>query len=142
MIPTYDKAKEQHDLLDFETAQNIYSKMITGINLSDSEFKEYWDDFITGCIEYSNFRSLWMTLSREEKNNSDFDKRRTDIHNGLITKLNVVKRYLESENKDSSFLEKIKENHNRIGDFDKNEDRKRIGDFANYIAYVYAVNAR
>ena len=142
MIPTYDKAKEQHDLLDFETAQNIYSKMITGINLSDSEFKEYWDDFITWCIEYSNFKILWMTLSREEKNNSDFDKRRTDIHNGLITKLNVVKRYLESENKDSSFLEKIKENHNRIGDFDKNEDRKRIGDFANYIAYVYAVNAR
>ncbi|QIH77561.1 hypothetical protein GTN30_02680 [Macrococcoides canis] len=130
MIPTYDKAKEQHDLLDFETAHNIYSKMITGINLSDSEFKEYWDDFITGCIEYSNFRSLWLTLSREEKNNSDFDKRRTDIHNGLITKLNVVKRYLDNEGKNTNWFDEI------------TQERKRIGDFANYIAYIYAVNSR
>lgn len=130
MIPTYDKAKEQHDLLDFETAQNIYSKMITGINLSDSEFKEYWDEFITGCIEYSNFRSLWLTLSREEKNNSDFDKRRTDTHNGLITKLNVVKRYLDNEGKNTNWFDEI------------TQERKRIGDFANYIAYIYAVNSR
>lgn len=130
MIPTYDKAKEQHDLLDFETAHNIYSKMITGINLSDSEFKEYWDDFITGCIEYSNFRSLWLTLSREEKNNSDFDKRRTDTHNGLITKLNVVKRYLDNEGKNTNWFDEI------------TQERKRIGDFANYIAYVYGLSSR
>ncbi|MGK0576014.1 hypothetical protein [Macrococcus capreoli] len=130
MIPTYDKAKEQHDLLDFETAQNIYSKMITGINLSDSEFKEYWDDFINGCIEYSNFRSLWLTISREEKNNQDLDAKRTSTHNELIRSLNVIMRYLQQESKDTSWYDEITEN------------RKRIGDFANYIAYIYAVNSR
>ncbi|MFC6292266.1 hypothetical protein BHU61_00395 [Macrococcus epidermidis] len=130
MIPTYDKAKEQKDLLDFDTAQTIYTKLLSENNHNDSELKEYWDDFITECMNYSNFRSLWLTLSREEKNENDFDAKRTSVHNELIRSLKVIKRYLELEDKDTSWYEEITDN------------RKRIGDFANYIAYVYALNAR
>ncbi|WP_414047656.1 hypothetical protein ACMGE7_01910 [Macrococcus equi] len=130
MIPTYDKAKEQKDLLDFETAHGIYAKMIAEINLNDSEFKEYWDEFIDSCINYSNFRSLCLTLSREEKNENDFDAKRTKTHDGLFKNLNVIKRYLEHEDKNTDWFDEI------------TEERKRIGDFVNFISYIYALNAR
>lgn len=44
--------------------------------------------------------------------------------------LKLVVRYLASEGVDSSWFDEIE------------SDRKKIGDFANYITYIYAVNGR
>lgn len=44
--------------------------------------------------------------------------------------LKLVVRYLASEGADSSWFDEIE------------SDRKKIGDFANYITYIYAVNGR
>ena len=55
---------------------------------------------------------------------------RTSAHNAFIIQLNALKSEVESKGKDTSWFDKI------------TDDRQRQGDFANYLAYIYAVSTR
>ena len=94
----------------------------------DIEFEQYWLDFVKNAIEYTQIRSKWYLISREERQATDGS--RTNKHNQVIMALKLVVRYLASEGVDSSWFDEIE------------SDRKKIGDFANYITYIYAVNGR
>lgn len=89
---------------------------------------EYWNDFINSCVEYAEIRSTWLFLSREEK--LEKDELRTAIHNTVIRNLSILKRMVENRNENIEW-------YNRFYD-----DRKRIGDFACYISYIYALCTR
>ena len=58
------------------------------------------------------------------------DDARSKKHDSVIIKFNMLAKYMEMQGWDSSWREKL------------GNERKRIGDFACYIEYVYGINAR
>jgi hypothetical protein len=125
---TYKSYIKKINSISVEEAEEIYEKMLAEIDFNDSDVKELWDDLIKNAIEYVSIRSQWLTFAREER--MEKDPARTSVHNSLISSFNVLSRYLEKIGKDVSWRA-------RIG-----EDRKRIGDFACYIVFIFGLNAR
>ncbi len=125
---TYKSYIKKINSISVEEAEEIYEKMLEEIDFNDSDVKELWDDLIKNAIEYVSIRSQWLTFAREER--MEKDPARTAVHNSLISSFNVLSRYLEKIGKDVSW-------RTRVG-----EDRKRIGDFACYIVFIYGLNAR
>ena len=66
--------------------------------------------------------------TREEKLAND--ESRTVTHNKVIYQLKILKGLASEQGNDVAWFEQF------------NDDRKRIGDFACYVAYIYALNAR
>ena len=58
-----------------------------------------------------------------------------------MIKLNIIKRLFESKNLYVNWFNVFKIN-SYLEDEKENIHRKRVGDLANYIAYVYAINTR
>lgn len=139
MLPTYQNTISNKDVLSFEQCEMIYSEIIKGLNINDLDEIEYWQDFVLSCIEYTEIRSKWLLLNTSQKN--EIDNKRTIIHDGLIIKLKIIKRLLNSKNIDTAWFEDFKIN-SELGDETSNLNRKQIGDLANYIVYLYAVNGR
>lgn len=125
---TYNDFLNEKDIITFDLAGTVYNDLINSSNIHDPEFKNYWKEFIQLCVKYAEARGSWLTLSREEK--QSFDETRTIIHNKVIYQLKLLKGLADAQGKDVSWFETFK------------DDRKLIGDFACYVAYVYAVNAR
>lgn len=128
MFPTYSELTEKNKVLTFIESNEIYIEIISILNRHDTEEMEYWNDFINSCVEYAEIRSTWLFLSREEK--LEKDELRTAIHNTVIRNLSILKRMVENRNENIEW-------YNRFYD-----DRKRIGDFACYISYIYALCTR
>lgn len=120
--------EEKGGVLSFEQCQEYHQKILDGMKKGDIEFEQYWLDSVKNAIEYTQIRSKWYLISREERQATDGS--RTNKHNQVIMALKLVVRYLASEGVDSSWFDEIE------------SDRKKIGDFANYITYIYAVNGR
>ncbi|WP_239724965.1 MULTISPECIES: hypothetical protein [unclassified Mammaliicoccus] len=139
MIPTYLTVINDKDTLGFEECEKIYTKMVQNIDINDSEDIEYWNDLINACSEYTKERSSWLLLSKQQR--IDRDKNRSAIHDGLLVKLNIIKRLFESKNLDVKWFNVFKINSD-LGVEKVNIHRKRVGDLANYIAYIYAINSR
>ena len=125
---SYDDFKNEKEIMSFSEAEQIYSNLLNSSNQLDKEFQEEWTTFVLLCVEYASARGKWLTLSREEKLAND--EARTVAHNKVIYQLKLLKGLANEQG-------------NQVPWFDKfNDDRKRIGDFACYVAYVYALNAR
>lgn len=139
MLPTYQNTISNKDVLPFEQCEMIYSEIIKGLNINDLDEIEYWQDFVLNCIEYTEIRSKWLLLNKSDKN--EIDNKRTVIHDGLIIKLKIIKRLLNSKNIETAWFEDFKIN-SELGDDTSNLKRKQIGDLANYIVYLYAINGR
>lgn len=125
---SYQTFLDEKNALSFEHCQAYHQKILNAVNKGDSEFEEYWLDFVKNAIEYSKIRSNWFLISRNER--QETDESRTNKHNQVIYSLKLVTRYIASRGADSSWFSEIE------------KDRQQIGDFANYIAYIYAVNSR
>lgn len=132
MIPTY--LTRDKDVLSFEESEKIYNTIIQDIDVNSSEEMEYWNDLIDACAKYTKERSSWLLLSKQQT--IDRDKNRSAIHDGLLVKLNIIKRLFESKNLDVKSFNVFKINSD-LGDEKENIHRKRVGDLANYIAYIY-----
>ncbi|MCR4909555.1 MAG: hypothetical protein K5985_12060 [Lachnospiraceae bacterium] len=131
MINTYE-AYLKHpagNILTVEDALRIYGKLAKCIEQCTLEDKmEFWQDLLKRAAEYSRIRNGWETMSREEK--MDADEGRTLSHDGVITALNVLSRIAEKEQVDNSWRSEL------------GEERKRIGDFACFIAYITGISNR
>ena len=125
---TYKTYNENSNVLLLEEAHEIYEKMLLEINFNDSDVKEIWDDLIQNSIEYAAIRSKWLTYTKDERREKD--PTRTAKHNVVISSFNMLSRYLQKDGKDIKWRE-------QLGD-----ERKRIGDFACYIAFIFGLNAR
>lgn len=125
---SYDDFKNEKGIVSFSEAEQIYSSLLNSSNQLDKEFQEEWTTFVLLCVEYTSIRGKWLTLSREEKLAND--EARAVTHNKVIYQLKILKGLASEQG-------------NNVAWFDKfNDDRKRIGDFACYVAYIYALNAR
>lgn len=126
---TYEKyLNKSNDTINFEQANILFEKMQTALESTDEDAKELFDDFLEAAIEYASIRSKWLMLSKKEK--MDSDKSRTLKHDTLIIRLNVLIRYLDKIGRNVSWKDEL------------GDSRKRIGDFACYIALLYGLSAR
>ncbi|MDO4804908.1 MAG: hypothetical protein Q4A32_08825 [Lachnospiraceae bacterium] len=131
-IATYQEYLDMSDRLSFEEAERIYGHLIDNANTEDEDFEELWHDFLVVAIRYANIRANWRMISRQER--MDTDDARTACHDSVISHLNAVTRCMEMNGWDTAW-------RNELGR-DERLHRKRIGDFACYLAYVYGLNAR
>lgn len=124
----YKSYLNERNSISFEESEEIYERILAEINFKNSDAKELYDDLINHVLQYAGIRSKWLTFTREER--MDKDQGRTMKHNLVISSFNVLSRYLEKIGKDISW-------HSQLGN-----ERKRIGDFACYIAFIYGLNGR
>lgn len=133
MIDTYKEYLEAQKTLSFEDMNRIYEELIKDLE-QDEDTKEFWEDFKQKAIQYANIRSNWCLLTREQK--LDTDSSRTSTHNSLIIRLNILARHLKSLGKECKWRDELGYEE------DDKYNRKKIGDFACFIAFISAINAR
>lgn len=94
-------------------------------NLQAADKMEFYNDFLSKAFKYAEIRSEWELLENEER--AEKDAYRTALHNSFITSVNVLGRLCEAEGVDSSWRLRL------------SEDRKVIGDFACFVAYMNGI---
>ena len=114
------------DTLTYEEAKEIYSTINDKLEWNDEDIVGLYNDMISRAVRYANIRAGWNALSREQK--AAQDPSRTMAHDAFIMSVNIVAR---SEGDVGTEWRK------RLSD-----DRKRIGDFACYIALFQGIEAR
>lgn len=128
---TYDEYLNHHarNVLPVEEAISIYNDMLASFNACRVEDKdEYLESFLEKAIKYSQIRAKWELYSNEEK--AEKDPNRTSTHDGVIIAANVLSRLIASDGTDAGWRE-------RLGD-----NRKRVGDYACFVAYMMGVSNR
>ena len=131
MVGSYEKYLKGIDTLTIEQASEIYCTIIESLDLDENDDREILQDYLMAAAKYANVRACWNILSREEK--MDTDANRTACHNKVILHLNILARYLASKGKDVSWRDELG---------DDSLHRKKIGDFACYVACLEGLNAR
>ena len=101
---------------------------------SDVETLELYDELMKVITRYAAIRANWLLLSREEKNEQDSG--RTSCHNSVIIHFNMLARYLKQQGNTTAWRDKLGYEE------DDPYNRKAIGDFACYLAFVNGINAR
>ena len=101
---------------------------------ADTEALELYDELIKIATRYATIRANWLLLSREKK--SEQDSGRTSCHNSVIIHFNMLARYLKQQGKTAAWRDKLGYEE------DDPYNRKAIGDFACYLAFVNVINAR
>ena len=113
--------------IDYEKKENYYNEIVDTCNKNDEVF-EMWQDMLKKAIEYTSIRAKWSLMSSEEK--IENDAHRTACHDSFINSLKIYVRYLKQLGIDLLVNELIEQN------------RKTIGDFANYIVFREAIENR
>lgn len=143
MQQTFKHYLTLNESMDFEMMTSIHQEILTQADIQDEDFQWLWQDCVHYAIEYSRIRSQWHFLSMEEKQSQDAS--RTSLHNNLIGCFLSLERLFEQSGWQSKrwteqlFLQQKIEKRTKE---DVQSHRKRIGDFANYLAFVYALNGR
>ena len=132
MTCTYEEYLKQPKAITFEKMQMIHAEMLAEIG-AGMEALELYDELIKVATRYAAIRANWLLLSREEKNEQDSG--RTSCHNSVITHFNMMARYLKQQGKAAAWRDELGYEE------DNPYNRKAIGDFACYLAFVNGINA-
>ena len=127
----YNEYRKKNDSITMEQAVEIYHRICDSIDLNDEDGMEILGEYLAAAAKYAGIRAGWNLLSREEK--ADTDANRTACHNKVIFHLNILSRYLASKGKDIFWRDELG---------DENENRKKMGDFACYVALMEGLDAR
>lgn len=127
----YKDYLNKSDALTMQEASGIFDRMCSAVDENDEDEEEIFQNLIKASVKYANVRAGWDLLSNEEK--MDTDANRTACHNLVIMNLNMTARILELHSKDVSWRDELG---------DETESRKRIGDFACYVACIRGLLAR
>ncbi len=134
MLSTFADYENTIYALSVAEMNDIYHQMrtdITGDELAEELYKE---DLLPKMIKYANIRASWATFSREKKMADD--DHRTSCHDSVIRNLDMLVNYLRKQGKTAAWRDSL-------GDVSKDPVyRKRIGDFACYVAFLEALGER
>lgn len=133
MVCTYEEYLKQPKAITFEKMQMIHAEMLAEIG-ADTEVLELYDELMKIATHYAAIRANWLLLSREEK--SEQDSGRTSCHNSVIIHFNMLARYLKQQGKTAAWRDKLGYEEDDL------YNRKAVGDFAGYLAFVNGINAR
>ena len=133
MIPTYDSYQKEQHSLTFAEMQQIHDNIISDIQ-TDTDALELYDELIQMSVKYAAIRAKWPSLSKQEK--MEQDASRTACHDSVIVKFNKLARYQKATGKEAAWRDEL-------GDETADPHiRKRIGDFACYLAFINCLYAR
>ncbi|HIY58772.1 MAG TPA: hypothetical protein H9829_11390 [Candidatus Tetragenococcus pullicola] len=143
MQETYQEYLKQNESMTFEEMTKLHMSIIKNVATDDTDFVELWQNLLQDASDYVVIRARWGLLTTEEKLATDL--RRTQKHNAIISDFLILERLFKQKGWQSDewtrilFLENEKIERKLE---DVNEHRKRIGDFANYLAFISAINNR
>lgn len=132
MVCTYEEYLKRPKAITFAKMQTIHTEMIAEIG-ADADAMELYDELMKVATRYAAIRTNWLLFSREEK--SEQDSGRTSCHNSVITHFNMLVRYLKQQGKAAAWRDELGYEE------DNPYNRKAIGDFACYFAFVNGINA-
>lgn len=132
MVCTYEEYLKRPKAITFAKMQTIHTEMLAEIG-SDVETLELYDELMKVATRYAAIRANWLLLSREEKNGQNSG--RTSCHNSVIIHFNMLARYLKQQGKTAAWRDELGYEE------DDPYNRKAIGDFACYLAFVNGINA-
>ena len=133
MILNYENYLPESLSLPFEDCRRIHATMIADIG-SDEDALDLYNELLAMAVKYAGIRANWLSLSKQEK--MDQDASRTACHDSVIIKFNKLARYLRTIGKEAAW-------RNEVGDESADPHiRKRIGDFACYLAFLNGLHAR
>ena len=133
MVCTYEEYLKRPKAITFAKMQTIHTEMIAEIG-TDVDALELYDELMKVATRYATIRANWLLLSREEKNEQDSS--RTSCHNSVIIHFNMLARYLKQQGRTAAWRDELGYEE------DDPYNRKAIGDFACYFAFVNGINAR
>lgn len=128
---TYENYLENagNSALTMENALEIYNEIVSSVtSCKDEDKMEFYDDMIKKACSYAKIRGEWEYMTKEEK--MDADQGRTIKHNAFIDSVNILSRLITNDGVNSDWREKLGDN------------RKRVGDFACFIAYITGISNR
>lgn len=114
------------EILSYEEAKEIYGIIKENLEWSDEDIVGLYHDMISRAARYAGIRAGWNALSREQK--AAQDPSRTMAHDAFIMSVNIVARTEGSIG--AEWRERL------------SDDRKRVGDFACYLALFQGIEAR
>ncbi len=132
-LTTYEEYLKEPKSLDFESELGIHREMLEEIG-TDPDALELYEELLQASARYAGFRSQWLLWSRAEK--MDQDGSRTACHNALIVKFNQLARYLKMQGKEASWRDVLGYEE------DDRYNRKRLGDFGCFLAFINGINGR
>lgn len=112
--------------LTLTEALEIYNEMERLLDRTDEDIVSLYNSLIEKSIRYAHTRAEWTTLTRQERISRD--ESRSILHDSFISSVNIIAR---TQGESGSTWRKH-----------LTDDRKRIGDFACYIALFKALDAR
>ena len=122
----YENYLTQPNPLPFEEAMEISEAILQNSPEDDEEFEEFWELALSAMTVYADLRANWKQIRKGQRDNDG----RTRKHDNVIHTLNLLSGMMEQRGLDVSWRK-------QLGD-----QRKRIGDFACYIAMLYGLSAR
>ena len=130
---TFEEYLKTPKSLDFDTARNLHREIIGELG-ADPDALELYEELLAASVKYAGFRARWLLLSWEEK--AEQDASRTASHDALIVKCNQLARYLKMQGKEAGWRDVL--------GYEENDryNRKRLGDFGCFLAFVNGINGR
>ncbi len=112
--------------LQYTEALEIYNEMESHFDRTDEDIIYLYNSMIEKAIRYAHTRAEWTILTCQER--IDKDESRSLLHDSFLSSVDIIAR---TQGETGSAWRK------RLTD-----DRKRIGDFACYIALFKSLDAR
>lgn len=130
---TYETYLGERYSMSWEEMIKCHEMMLTEIQ-NDMDAKELYGDVIECATRYATYRANWGIWSREKR--IEHDESRSMCHDSLITKFDILSRYLRTIGYSSEW-------RNSLGDVKKDPIyRKRIGDFACFLVFIESLSMR
>lgn len=138
LFENYDAYENMaHDRLTLEDANRIFTEYHDSLDFSEEYFREEYSKLVSHAIRYAGIRVEWSGFDREEKMREDAS--RTNAHNMFLNDVERYAGYMKRNGKDIKWFEELGQG---IEPEEINLKRKRIGDWACYIALFVALNQR
>ncbi len=133
MIGTYEEYLREPKSLTLEQMQALHQEILKEIG-DDEDAMDLYRDLVQAAADYAAVRAQWPLYSYEER--SQKDPGRTAFHDSVILNLNMLGRYLSGTGHPAEWREELGYEE------DDPMNRKRIGDFACWLAFIAGINAR
>ena len=119
--------------LPFEDCVRIHGMMAEEIG-NDETALDLYADLLEAALDYVRIRAEWTIRPQSWK--MEADARRTSYHDSVISNVNYLARCLRQQGKPAAWRDEL-------GDPEADKGyRKRIGDFACFLAYIHGINGR
>lgn len=142
MVHTYQSYLDAspHDRITFEQCGRVLDKIIAAMDLDDPVYSETWEDFIGVAITYTKIRADFSLMSITEI--TEQSAKRTSAHNAVIDSLTAVVRLMARDGHDTKWANEFNIDLTDANRAKTKFNRRKIGDFANYLVYINALSTR